>query len=154
MLAEAATCGPTLMPSTGKCYGERPASTFSQIDSGKERNINTTVVDYPVPRRGSRRAQGTPFPALNAVRSSIRNKPNGKATQIPCCTPLAQSMLPLSPESIWENTEGEALSVTLGNKRRERRNASGRFCERCGPLDGSEGIEKARYGDPVLSDPP
>ena len=37
--AEAATCVPALTPFITKCYGERPAPVFFQIDSGERRKI-------------------------------------------------------------------------------------------------------------------
>ncbi|CAN0328772.1 unnamed protein product, partial [Scytosiphon promiscuus] len=39
VLAEAATCVPALTPFIAKCYGERPAPVFFQMDSGERRKI-------------------------------------------------------------------------------------------------------------------
>ena len=40
MLAEAATYVPVLTPFVAKCYGERSATVFSQMDSGERRKID------------------------------------------------------------------------------------------------------------------
>ena len=40
VLAEAATCVPALTPFVAKCYGERLAPVFFQMDSGERRRID------------------------------------------------------------------------------------------------------------------
>ena len=40
MLEKAATCVPALIPFVAKCYGERSAPVFFQMDSGERREID------------------------------------------------------------------------------------------------------------------
>lgn len=40
VFAEAVTCVPTLTPFVAKCYGERSAPAFFQMDSGERRTID------------------------------------------------------------------------------------------------------------------
>ena len=43
VLTETATCVPALAPFIAKCYGERPAHTLFQMDSGERRKLTVPV---------------------------------------------------------------------------------------------------------------
>ena len=69
----------------------------------------------------------------------------------PCCTQLEQSILRLSPESIWKNAVADlSRAVTFGDERRECRQASGRLHEHRRPFDGVEGVGAVREDQSVF----
>lgn len=67
-----------------------------------------------------------------------------------CWTPLEQTIVLVSPESIRNNTSAVLVLRTLGHKRRERWHAVGRLCKHRFPFDGVEGVETVCENEPVV----